>query len=398
MSKSLNIKILLVLMGSIISIGSLIYTQNLVEKLQTKEKKLVELYTKSYEYLIGTEGASSEFNFILENVIQKIEFPLIVTDVHDHVTLDGTYKNIDIDSTLSTTEKRKVLLESFNELKATNPPLLVTITINGEKNIISKIYYGDSDLVKQIRYFPYFQILFALFFILIAYLSFSHIRKSEQSNIWVGMSKETAHQLGTPISSLMGWYEYLKLSHKDPTKVLNVAEEINTDLTRLNKVAQRFSKIGSQPKLKEENLFSIIQKVIIYFQKRLPHLEKDVKIHIKGNSNIHANINADLFEWVLENLTKNALDAIEHKQGEVCFSLEENNKNVILEVRDNGKGIEAKKKADVFKPGYSTKKRGWGLGLSLAKRIIDEYHKGKISIKSSHPGKGTTFQILFHKD
>jgi len=398
MSKSLNIKIVLVVLGSLISIGSLIFTQNLVQRLQEKEKKLVELYTKSYEYLISTQGTNSEFNFILENVIQKIEFPLIVTDVNDNVTLDGRYKNIDIDSTLSSAQKRETLLEKFKELKATNPPLIVHATINGEQSIISKIYYGDSNLVKQIRYFPYFQILFALFFILIAYMSFSHIRKNEQSNIWVGMSKETAHQLGTPISSLMGWYEYLKLSYKNSSKVLNIAEEINTDLTRLNKVAQRFSKIGSQPKLKEENLHSIINKVIIYFRKRLPHLEKDVKIYIKGNPEINANINSDLFEWVIENLTKNALDSIEHKHGELCFHLEENSKNVILEVRDNGKGIEAKKKADVFKPGYSTKKRGWGLGLSLAKRIIDEYHKGKINIKSSHPGKGTTFQILFHKD
>lgn len=398
MLKGLNVKVMLVILGLIISIGSLIFTQSLVKKLQAKEKRLVELYTKSYQYLIDTEGANSEFSFILENVIQKIEFPLIVTDLNDNVTLNGIYKNIEIDSSLSSVQKREILLENFEELKATNPPLIVHIThSNGEKTIVSKIYYGDSDLVEQIRYFPYIQILFALFFILIAYLSFSQIKKSEQSNIWVGMSKETAHQLGTPISSLMGWYEYLKLSFKDPTKVLNIAEEINTDLTRLNKVAQRFSKIGSQPKLKEENLYSIIQKVIVYFQKRLPHLEKDVKIHIKGKTDTSAKINSDLFEWVLENLTKNALDAIEHKHGEICFILEENNKNVILEIHDNGKGIEASKKNDVFKPGYSTKKRGWGLGLSLAKRIVDEYHKGKISIKSSQPGKGTTFQILFHR-
>lgn len=398
MNRSINVKVLLVILGSIISIGSLIYTQNLVEKLQAKEKRLVELYKRSMEYLLDEEGANTEFSFILENVIQKIEFPLIVTDRDDNVHLQGVYKNIEIDSTLSRDEQVKILNDKLDELKSTNPPLLVKVMLNGEKKVISKIYYGDSDLVIQIRYFPYFQILFAIFFILIAYLSFSHIKKSEQSNIWVGMSKETAHQLGTPISSLMGWYEYLKLSYENPDKVLSIAEEINTDLTRLNKVAQRFSKIGSQPKLKEENLYNIIHKVIVYFQKRLPHIEKDVKIQIRGNSDIHANINADLFEWVLENLTKNALDAIEHKHGEISFILEENGKNVILEVQDNGKGIEATKKNDVFKPGYSTKKRGWGLGLSLAKRIIDEYHKGKISIKSTHPGEGTTFQILFHKD
>ena len=229
---------------------------------------------------------------------------------------------------------------------------------------------------------------------MIAYSSFSYVKRSEQSNIWVGMSKETAHQLGTPISSLMGWNEILKMNYTNPDKVLDTSEEIASDLNRLNKITKRFSKIGSKPELKLDSPYEIIKKVIAYFQRRLPQLGKNVTISVEGNKEAIVMINAELFEWVIENLIKNALDAIENKEGKVNFLVTAHKKNVEIEVKDNGKGIEYKKRKDIFRPGYSTKRRGWGLGLSLSRRIIENYHSGKIFVKESIVNEGTTFKII----
>jgi len=208
------------------------------------------------------------------------------------------------------------------------------------------------------------------------------------------MSKETAHQLGTPISSLMGWNEILKMNYNNPDKVLDTAEEIDNDLSRLNKITRRFSKIGSKPELIENSPYEVIEKVINYFQRRLPQLGKNVSIEIKGDKGAKTKINAELFEWVIENLIKNSLDAIENIDGFIKFSVLQNKNKIEIEITDNGKGIESGRKKDVFRPGFSTKKRGWGLGLSLSKRIIEDYHKGKIFVKNSVIDEGTTFKII----
>jgi signal transduction histidine kinase len=211
------------------------------------------------------------------------------------------------------------------------------------------------------------------------------------------MAKETAHQFGTPISSLMGWLEMLKMNYNDPNKVLDIAEEISNDVEKLNKITIRFSKIGSKPDLKPQNLYNEVIKVTDYFNRRLPQTGKTVELKITGDKNLCALINSDLFEWVIENLLKNALDAIEDKAGLITISISEGKKFAEVEVSDNGKGIDIKRRKDVFRPGYSTKKRGWGLGLSLSKRIIEGYHGGKIFVKSSIPGEGTTFKIQLKK-
>ena len=393
---SLNIKVALLILGLAIAGGTLYFTNDLVQKLQERERQIAELYANSLEYTADPNINTFDVTFIFENIVKRIDFPLILTDANDNVIFQGYdigVRNLDIDTTLSEDELQTYLKDKVAELAQQHDPIEVTFDGN---TVWQKIYYGDSELIKNLRIFPYLQISFALFFVLIAYFSFSYMKRTEQSNIWVGMAKETAHQLGTPISSLMGWNEMLRLQHENPDKVLDTADEIENDLGRLNKVTQRFSKIGSKPELKDENLGDLLNRVMNYFQRRLPSSAKNLKLEIEGSENLIVKINSELFEWVLENLVKNALDAIEHKNGEIKIKYYTENSYVHIEVSDNGKGIEYKRRKDIFRPGYSTKRRGWGLGLSLSKRIIENYHSGKIFVKESVPGKGTTFKILLN--
>lgn len=393
---SVNLKIFLILFALIIAFGTLYYTNQLVVKLQEKERQIVELYAKGIEYIANTDNPDADITFLFDNIIKPIDFPLILTDKNDNINLDNKtdLRNIKIDSTLSRTEQEKFLYNLMKEMDEIHPPINITYA---DTLILTRIHYGDSELIKQLQFYPYLQIGIAALFILLGYIGFSYIKRSEQSNIWVGMAKETAHQFGTPISSLMGWLEMLKMNYNDPNKVLDIAEEISNDVEKLNKITIRFSKIGSKPDLKPQNLFEEVTKVTDYFNRRLPQTGKTVELKISGDKNLCALINSDLFEWVIENLIKNALDAIEDKNGLISIEILESKKYAEVEVTDNGKGIDLKRRKDVFRPGYSTKKRGWGLGLSLSKRIIEGYHSGKIFVKSSIPGGGTTFKIQLKK-
>lgn len=394
---SVNIKIILLIIGLLIALGTLFYTQNIVHKLQQRERELVKLYANGIEYVTRSNTNNSDLTFIFENIIKKIDFPLILTDSHNRVNLrgaEGGYRNINVDTTMSLPKLKAFFKEKIAELGKIHPPILVTYQ---DTIVLTKIYYGDSSLVKNLKYYPYFQIFFAVFFIIIAYIGFSHVKRTEQSNIWVGMAKETAHQLGTPISSLMGWTEILKMNIQNPEKVLDVTEEMERDLNRLNKITQRFSKIGSKPELKEESVFEVLQKVVNYFNRRLPQTSKNVFISIEGSQYIKVKLNAELFEWVIENLIKNALDAIGNNKGKITFVITESGKWVNVDAVDTGKGIDMKRRKDIFRPGFSTKRRGWGLGLSLSRRIIENYHKGKIILKHSSIGRGTTFRIYLKK-
>jgi two-component sensor histidine kinase len=397
-SGSFRVKVILITIAIIIAIGTLFYTQFLVQKLQARERESVELYAESLQYIIESDANTSEYTFILENVIKRIDFPLILTDADDNISLTGIdvgIRNIPFDSTMSNEALLNFLNAKVIELSNEHDPIIVNYS---DSLILGKIYYGDSEIVKQLRYYPYLQIFIALIFVLTAYVVFNYLKKTEQSNIWVGMSKETAHQLGTPISSLMGWNELLNMNYKDSVKVLDITEEMKNDLDRLNKIAQRFSKIGSLPELKEHNIKEVIERVILYFQRRLPQTgKKNVKITLETDTIAFVKLNTELFEWVLENLIKNSLDAIELKSGRVEFKVFDYKKYIEIEITDNGKGIDPKKKKDVFKPGVTTKKRGWGLGLSLSKRIVEDYHKGKIFVKTSEVNIGTTFKITLPK-
>lgn len=291
---------------------------------------------------------------------------------------------------LDALEDQKSLVERFKQ--STNEPITFEVGY-GVNSQTQSVYYLESSIIKLMRYFPYFQLMFFLSLLLVGYSSFTSIKKNEQSNLWVGMAKEAAHQLGTPISSLIGWIELLKEEVKESGKW--VLEELVQDVSRLQRVADRFNKIGSKPDLKETNLGEVINQVISYMEKRLPTLGAEVKLAIKGNANARIKANAQLLEWAFENITKNAIDALQGiDNAVVTYTISLQKTIAIIDIEDNGKGIEPKNHATIFKPGFSTKSRGWGLGLSLTRRIFEEYHGGKVFVLKSRIGEGTVFRII----
>jgi len=395
---SVNIKIILLLIAIGIGGGTLFFTSDLVDKLQEKERQIVQLYAKGLEYVANTSDVNADITFLFENIIRPIDFPLILTDENNHINLKSKsdIRNIRFDSTLSEAALTKFFRNKLREMDEVNKPINVTYVAEKDTIILTRIHYGNSGLINQLKYYPYLQILIVGLFIIIGYIGFSQIKKSEQSNIWVGMAKETAHQFGTPISSLMGWIEILKLHFSDPDKVLDTAEEIENDVEKLNKITNRFSKIGAKPDLKTGNVTELLLNVVEYYKRRLPQTGKKVSLELLEQTKIEAKIHVELFEWVIENLIKNALDSITHDNGKITLSVKKVRHKVEIEITDNGKGIDANRRKDIFRPGYSTKRRGWGLGLSLSKRIVEEYHKGKIFVKSSTLNEGTVFKIILN--
>lgn len=394
---SLNIKIGLIIIALLIAVGTLYYTQDLVKVLQDRERSIVELYAKGIEYVANTSEPDADITFLFDNILKPIDFPLISTGPDGQVKIENIHdvkdvRNISYDTTLTKDQLEQFFNQKVREMDNSHKPILVTYE---DTLVLQKIHYGDSQLIDRLRLYPYFQIIIAVLFIVIGYVGFSSIKRSEQSNIWVGMAKETAHQFGTPISSLMGWLEMLKISYKEPDKVIDIADEIGSDVEKLNKITYRFSKIGSTPEIKPKNVYTEVKKITDYFQRRLPN-GKSVDLKIEGDKDLCAEMNPELFGWVIENLIKNSLDAIDHKNGEISITILGGKKLMEVSVHDNGKGIEYKRRKDVFRPGYSTKRRGWGLGLSLSKRIIEGYHGGKIFVKNSSP-EGTTISILLNK-
>jgi hypothetical protein len=401
---SANIKIALFLAGVIIMIATLIYTQILVAEILEREREIANLYAKSIEYIANDENQSGEYNFIFNTIISSntINFPIVVIDAKTKIPT--FVRNIVSDSTLSKAEQKKQLEKIVDEMDELNKPIRVSYRDSVE---LSYVHYGQSRLVSRLKMLPLIEFFVAGVFIFLGYYGFNYIKRTEQSNIWVGLSKETAHQLGTPLSSLLGWNELMKVNAGSPEKVLELAGEMTNDLDRLGKIANRFSKIGSKPDLKLENVHDVIEKVVKYFEIRIPRISKGtfegqnpkrkIDLQITGSNTSAALMNRDLFEWVIENLTKNALDAIESSSGSITFNISEKGAYIYIDAVDTGKGIDLRFKKDIFRPGFSTKQRGWGLGLSLSKRIVETYHKGKLTIKESVPGKGTTFRIRLNK-
>lgn len=344
-----------------------------------RSKRYVNLYykeSKIYTDLRNTLENLQE-SFFKEVVTNTASIPVIITDsTEKEVVIFGN-----IDSSVIATEAG--LAKLISKMKSENDPIEIMFQDKGK----CYVFYEESSVLTRLRYFPYIQLLIILVFVITAYLLFSFARRSEQNRVWVGMSKETAHQLGTPISSLMAWTEILKESEIDQ----NMVTEINKDVHRLETIAQRFSKIGSVPELKEEDIVSVIQQFIEYLRTRL---SKQCTIEFAtGNLDpIYIPINRYLFEWVIENLCKNSVDAMEG-DGKITINIVEEEKYIHIDVTDTGKGIPNNRQKTIFKPGYTSKSRGWGLGLTLAKRIIKEYHKGKLFVKNSVVGKGTTMRI-----
>ncbi len=272
----------------------------------------------------------------------------------------------------------------------------ITITFGDEERTFHQyIYYGESPTIRYLRFFPYVQFGILALLLGVGYTTYRSITRSEQSNLWVGMTKEAAHQLGTPLSSIYGWLQLLKDKNQDDDETLSIALEIEDDVTRLKGIAERFNKIGSHPELHETNPESVIDDVISYMKRRLPQLGKSIEVRKSIQTNAKAHLNPELFQWAVENLIKNAMDAIKEtvNGAYVAISVKKEGKQMIIDVEDSGSGIDRKYIKEIFKPGYSTKKRGWGLGLSLTKRIIEEYHKGKVFVHSSEVNKGTVIRI-----
>lgn len=392
--KSGRIKIALLIAAIFIVIPILLYTHDLVIQLQKKQRETAALYARSLEYIANSNPSSgTDYTFIFDEIIGSIDFPVILTNGDDSEII--TTKNIELDSSMSAEKRKTILFEMIAEMDKENNPIRVTFQ---ENIVLNKVHFGESPLIVRLRWLPLIELAIATLFILVGYIGFSYIKRSEQSNIWVGMARETAHQLGTPLTSMMGWIELLKHQAETSPKILETVSEFEQDAQRLTKVADRFSKIGSKPDLKEENIVEILQHTIRYFEKRLPQMGKKVDISVESSESMSANVNRELFEWVIENLIKNALDAMEDGKGSISFLLKKEGRKTILDVTDTGKGIDASYHKDIFRPGFSTKKRGWGLGLSLSKRIVETYHNGKLKLLRSSVGEGTTFRIVLKSE
>ena len=394
-SRANNIKVGLLIGAILIAVATLIYTQSLVVKLQENQRHTADLYARSIEYIANGRTTEGDYSFVFDQVIRAIDFPMILTDRSNHPLepIRTNIRNVSIDSSLTHEQQVSRIQEILKKMDAENPPIKVMYQ---DTTILQYVHYGEAPLIVQLRWFPFIELGIAALFILLGYIGFNHIKRSEQSNIWVGMAKETAHQLGTPLSSIMGWIEILRLEGEKNPKIGGTVNEMHNDLERLNKVAARFSKIGSKPDIKEENIRKALTNVLGYLERRIPQMGKNISLTLDAPENLTVPINRELFEWVIENLVKNALDAMDGT-GIVSVSVAEQTNEVVIDVTDTGKGIDLQLRKEIFRPGYSTKPRGWGLGLSLSKRIIEIYHKGKLFVKESKPGKGTTFRIKLPK-
>ncbi|MBK8144563.1 MAG: HAMP domain-containing histidine kinase [Bacteroidetes bacterium] len=364
------------LLAIAIATSALYYARNLTQKLAIEEKKKVELIGQAVESIAknNTESSGLVESSILAN---NTTIPLYFTDSIG--TLLGTNN---IDSSL----KKDAYDLKLKEIKEAHPPIKVKLFDND----FQFIYYGESELLKQLRYFPYVLLIVLFLFLVIVASYINSSNRQLQDRVWVGMSKETAHQLGTPLTSLVAWIEYLKSTNVEAEAL----SEMHKDVERLQLIADRFSKIGSIPKLEEEQLLEHLNGIVSYMQKRA---SKNVKFSIHSNKpEVLVAISGPLFDWVIENLIRNALDAMDGN-GEITLNIKDEITQTIIDVCDTGKGISPQHLKKVFKPGFSTKKRGWGLGLSLAKRIMSEYHYGDIFVKKSELGKGTTFRVLLKR-
>ena len=382
-------KYLLLVFAVIIASGSLLYTNYLVKNIAKSERTRAQVWAMSMKQVLGSDD-NDFLNYVFA-VRDSSIVPAIVTDEKGGIILTRGLDTTKTFIKLAAEGNKKLTYDPvyFDDelayMKKQHAPIKLKILGNAWFT-----YYKDSALLTELKYFPYIQLSIITVFLVMAYTAFNSSRKSEQDQVWVGLAKETAHQLGTPISSLMAWIELLK--EKFNAEDDQLFGEMENDIKRLEIVADRFSKIGSTPKLEDHNLYEVVNDFINYFKFRV---SKNIHFSVKGQSNYITCLNVPLFDWVLENLLKNAVNAIEGK-GEINVEIQGNKikDQVFIDITDTGKGIPRSKFETVFQPGYTTRKRGWGLGLSLTKRIIENYHNGQIFVKDSEIAKGTTFRII----
>ncbi|HQM36291.1 MAG TPA: HAMP domain-containing sensor histidine kinase [Candidatus Marinimicrobia bacterium] len=380
-----NIKRLLLVLAIVMIFALLNYTQKIVTRLRQDSANLIRFYADIYAKA-AMDMSGDDFSFIFEEIIQKTSTPMILSDAE---AMEPTaWRNIgvpDNDRSPATLAKVKKIMQ---EMDRENQP----IPLKYEDRVLQYIHFGDTNMIRQLRRLPYIEIAIVGLFILLGYVGFSLIRENEKRSIWVGMAKETAHQLGTPLTALMGWLELLKDEIGDNANI----SEIARDIQRLEKVANRFSQIGSRPVLKPTNINSVINDAVSYYRRRLPQLGPGISLEFIPSGDYIVNLNADLFSWALENLIKNAIDAVSQENGKIRVELHllHGGKKIAVDVIDNGKGISKSNRKNIFRPGYSTKQRGWGLGLSLAMRIVKEYHRGQLFVLMSKPNEKTVMRIV----
>jgi two-component system, sporulation sensor kinase D len=354
-------------------------TYDFFQKFKSEERAKMEILAGAFERF-STYDLNADFSLEDKIIGKNNNIPMIITNERDSITL---WANLDSLKTI----KNAYLDQQLAIMKSQNNPLIVS---HKRGNTKQYIYYRDSDLLTKLKYYPVALILILILFASVIYLFFKSNKVADQNKLWTGMARETAHQIGTPLSSLLGWIEILRLENTDE----NTVQEIENDVNRLNTIAERFSKIGSIPVLKKYNIVEATNNSFNYLKSRS---SKQVIFNFKTTkTEIYININLQLFSWVIENLVKNAIDSMEGK-GKINLSITEDDKNVVIKITDTGKGIPKNLQNKIFSPGFTTKKRGWGLGLSLAKRIIENYHNGKISVLKSVMGKGTTFAVQLKK-
>lgn len=455
---SVNLKLGLISFAVLIAVASLWYSTELVDRLKERETKVIQLWAAALEQItkLPQSGASMPFRSDLREVesvlsgVSKLPGGMTtlsssdfdrykaalqwaqalppsqdLTFIQDAILIPDLAGGIPAILTDSlgqplswwntgssatgfaelaekeSAEQMAHLLDQVGEMKLIHDPIPIVVTFPGSGGnpsirFVQYLYYGESELVKGLRQFPYFQLLFVALFVFVGYFGFSYVRRSEQSSLWVGMAKEAAHQLGTPISSLMGWLEYLRMMDKKKEESTHEETylEIEKDIERLTRVAGRFSDIGSLPKLENQLLAPVIEGTTDYMRRRLPQGGTFIRLNVVVEPELQAPLNAELFEWVIENLLKNALDAMDSERGRIDVMATKAEGKIRIDIRDTGKGIDRRNWRNIFRPGFSTKKRGWGLGLSLAKRIVEDYHGGSLTLEQSKVGQGSTFRIV----
>lgn len=375
-------RMVVIVLGIVLACISLFFTSRMAQSLSEKEQHDVQVWAMAME----RSGSTSLFvdgDPLMQQIISgRNNIPLIITDqnlrvLESHLIPQEVVNHPDR------------LREKIDQFSAKNTPIVIRNRWSQMDNIY--IFYGESRLLRRLYYFPLVQLFVLVIFMLFGYIAFSSSKQDEQNRVWIGLAKETAHQLGTPTSSLLGWIEYLRAQEVDPTAV----DEMQKDLTHLMKIVDRFSKIGSETVLATANINEIVGGCVMYFRTRIP---RNVTLDYNGlaTAPVQAMINTALFEWVVENLLKNSLDALQG-QGAIDVKISSNSESVFVDVRDTGKGIARANWKRIFEPGFTTKTRGWGLGLSLSRRIIEEYHKGRIAVIDSEIGKGTTIRITLKR-
>ncbi len=373
-------KLALLLFAVGIGLFSFYYTYILVKNLKAEERKKMEIWAEAIRQFSSASGEEKNLEFLTSIIENNNTIPVILTDGRDSIINSNNYDSLRV-------VEPGFLKNRLNKIKEKTAPIVIEIP-GGQ---INRVYYEDSIILKKLFYYPIVQLSIILLFIIVSYLAFNSSRKSEQNQVWVGMSKETAHQLGTPVSSLAGWIEMLRDRHPE----IPFTEEMTRDVGRLEKITERFSRIGSRPELYKGNIIPVIKETIDYIRMRASSKTEFITEY-DPLAEIIVKHNEALFSWVIENVCKNAIDAIDG-EGKITVSVATANNYCIIDVKDNGRGIPRSAHKKIFTPGFTTKQRGWGLGLSIAKRIIEEYHKGKIFVKYSEPGIGTCIRIILKK-